>query len=513
LEWRPKRAKWAIEFFSNLHHTHGEWVGKPFVLEPWQAFVIGSLFGWYRVDGTRRFRDGYVEIPRKNGKSSLAAGVALLLAFFDDEAAAEVYVAATKKDQAKIVWGQARDMVLRTPALRKRLSALVNIISVQATGQKLVPLGKDSDSMDGLNVHGGIMDELHAHPTGAVVDVVRTATVARRQPLMLYITTAGVARDTVCWTHHDYSVKVADGTLANDAWFGYIAAADPGDDWTADTTWRKANPNYGVSVKPEKLAEMCRKAQEIPAQQSAFRRLHLNEWLQADTRALAMTEWDRGGMDWTWDYFAGRSCVVGLDLSTRVDLTALVFVFPDDDGGISVWPYFFVPGDNLAARVNRDRVPVDVWVREGYVTATPGNITDYSFVYAKLLECAERVTVSAVAADPWNAAALSSRLLADGFPVVDVRQGMRFLSQPTKQFLALVNAGKVRHPRNPCLTWNAANLAVVTDAHENQMPDKAKSTGRIDGVAAIITALSRVLAAGEDTPGQSAYDDHRLLIL
>jgi phage terminase large subunit-like protein len=513
LKWSPTRAARAIEFFSFLPHVEGEWAGRPFLLQPWQQFVVGSLFGWLRTDGRRRFREAYVEIPRKNGKSTLAAGLALLLAFFDDEQAAHVYCAATKKDQAKIVWGLARDMVQRTQALRRRIDVRVNGLSILAAGQKLEPLGKDADSMDGLNVHGGILDELHAHKSADVVDVVRTATVARRQPLLVYITTAGQERDTVCWAHHDYGQKVVEGILADDAWFVFIAAAERGADWTQEPTWACANPSFGVTVKAESLRQLCEAAQKVPSQQSAFRRLHLNEWLQADRRALDMRHWD-GCADraLTLEAMAGKPCVAGLDLSTRIDMTALVLVFAEEGGALAVLPFFFIPEDNIAQRVQRDRVPVDVWVREGLVTATPGNITDYSFVYARLLELSERCPVQAVASDPWNAAALNSRLMADGFTVIEVRQGFRSLSEPTKQFQALVGAGKLRHPAHPCLTWNAGNLALLTDAAGNIMPDKARSTGRIDGVSAIVSALSRVLLGPEEGL-TSSYADHRLVVV
>ncbi len=512
--WSPARARWAIDFFANLVHTEGEWAGQPFVLMPWQAFIVGALFGWLRADGRRRFREAYIEVPRKNGKSTLAAGLALLLAFFDEEAAAQVYCAATKRDQAKIVWGLARDMVLRRPALGRRIEVRATGLSILGTGQKLEPLGKDADSMDGLNIHGAVLDELHAHKTPAVVDVVRTAIVARRQPLIFYITTAGAERESVCFAQHTYGEKVLAGTLTDDAFFAFVAAPTPEADWRSERTWAEANPNLDISVKLEELRRLCEAAQAIPAHQTAFRRLHLNEWLQPDRRALDMGRWERGATPGlTLAALAGRPCVVGLDLATRIDMTALVLVFPDLDGGISVLPYYFIPADNLLARVQRDRIPIDVWVREGLVTATPGNITDYSFVYGRLLELAEQVAITAVASDPWNAAALNSRLQADGFPVIEVRQGYKTLSEPTKQFQALVQAGKVRHPAHPCLTWNAGNLALLTDAQGNLMPDKARSTGRIDGISALITALTRVLDGPGQEPATSSYADHRLLII
>jgi phage terminase large subunit-like protein len=512
LSWQPRHARWAITFFANLMHTRGEWAGQPFVLAPWQAFIVGSLFGWRDASGLRRFREAYIEIPRKNGKSTLAAGLALLLAFFDDEAGARVYCAATKRDQARIVWEQAKEIVLRTPALRRRLTVAAKSIGSEAMAQKLEPLGADTDVLDGLDVHAAIVDEIHAHRTAAMVNVLKTATVARRQPLMFYITTAAKDRKTICGEQHDYSLKVLEGGTAAPDWFAFIASADAEDDWRELSTWKKANPNYGISVRAKILAQQAKRAEAMPAYQTEFRRLHLNEWMQPDNRALTIDVWNQGARDLHLDDLRGRVAVAGLDLSAKIDVTALVLVFPDPDGGATVLPYFFIPEDTIPARVQRDRgAPFDLWVRNGLVEATSGNLIDQKAIIRKLVELSAIVRINEVAMDPWNASALGTDLRAEGFDVIEVPQRLRYLAEPTKQFLALVETGKLRHPAHPCLDWMAANVALLTDAQGNQMPDKGRSTGRIDGISASVTALARAMLPDADRG--SAYADHGLVVV
>jgi phage terminase large subunit-like protein len=320
------KAQWVVEFFSHLRHSKGVKAGEPFILEPWQAFILGSLFGW-RVSkgGPRRFRTAYVEVPRKNGKSTLSAGLALLLAFFDEEAGAEVYCAATKRDQARIVFEEAQRMVKASPSLRKRITSFVGNLHIAATAQKLQPLGADADSMDGLNIHAAIVDELHAHKTRAMVDVLETATGARAQPLVFYITTAGYDRHSVCWERHAYTERLLDGTLEDDASFGFISAADDSDDWRKPATWAKANPNLGVSVSLDDLERKVRRALEIPAEQNAFRRLHLNQWTEQEVRWLDVAAWDECGGTLGWlelrEAMRGEVCYLGMDLASSLDVS------------------------------------------------------------------------------------------------------------------------------------------------------------------------------------------------
>ena len=321
-------ARHAIDFFGFLRHSKGEWAGEPFTLAPWQAFLVGSLFGWKRDDGLRRFRTAYCAVPRKNGKSTTSAGIGLYLLVADGEQGAEVYSAATTRDQARIVFDEAKRMVATSPALRRRVELLINNLHVAASASRFMPLSSDSSTMDGLNVHGAIIDELHAHKTRGVVDVLDTATGARRQPLLFEITTAGYDRHSICFEHHDYSIKVLDGVLQDDSWFAYIAAADEDDDWTDAKVWRKANPNFGISVKEDDLARKAEKAIALPGAQNAFRRLHLNQWTEQAERWIDMAAWDACDAPVDLERLRGRPCFGGLDLSTTTDVTALAWVFP-----------------------------------------------------------------------------------------------------------------------------------------------------------------------------------------
>jgi phage terminase large subunit-like protein len=330
LRFDSAAARHAIEFFGFLRHSKGEWAGQTFALAPWQAFVVGCLFGWQRSDGLRRFRTAYCAVSRKNGKSTLSAGIGLYLLVADGERGAEVYSAATTRDQARIVFDEAKRMVASSPALMRRVGILINNLHVAASAARFMPLSSDATSMDGLNVHGAIIDELHAHKSRHVVDVLETATGARRQPLLFEITTAGYDRHSICYEHHDYSIKVLESVIQDDSWFAFIAAADESDDWTDPAVWRKANPNFGLSVKADDLARKAEKAIALPGAQNAFRRMHLNEWTEQAERWIDMAAWDACDAPVDLDQLRGRPCFGGLDLSTTTDITALAWVFPPD---------------------------------------------------------------------------------------------------------------------------------------------------------------------------------------
>jgi phage terminase large subunit-like protein len=369
-------AQHAIQFFGFLRHSKGEWAGQTFALAPWQAFVVGSLFGWQRADGLRRFRTAYCAVPRKNGKSTLSAGIALYLLVADGEQGAEIYSAATTRDQARIVFDEAKRMVGSSPALKRRVQVLINNLNVAASASRFMPLSSDASSMDGLNVHGAIIDELHAHKTRHVVDVLDTATGARRQPLLFEITTAGYDRHSICFEHHDYAIKLLEGTLQDDSWFAFIAAADEDDDWTDRRVWRKANPGFGLSVKEDDLARKAEKAIALPGAQNAFRRMHLNEWTEQAERWIDLAAWDACNRPVNLEGLRGLPCFGGLDLSTTTDVTALAWVFPPDDhGGLwCVLSRYFVPEENLRKRAERDRVPYDLWTRQGFIQASTERI-------------------------------------------------------------------------------------------------------------------------------------------
>lgn len=491
-------AKRRVEFYRWLRHIDGEYAGKPIELELWQKFVIGSAFGWKHYEtGFRRFRTVYEETARKQGKSTKAAGAAISLAFFDSEEGAQVACAATKRDQALIVFETAKTMVRRSPQLAKRIGIYKSHLHVVVRAQSLKPLGADADTLDGLNIHGAIVDEVHAHRTRAMVDVLETATGARRQPMLYYITTAGLDQRTVCWELRTYATKILEGVFEDETWFPLITGIDEGDDWTKEDTWKKANPNYNVSVKEDDLRRKVARALRSPEAKAAFLCKHLNVWTQAAGRAIDLAEWDKSSNrgDHSWrdlrEAMRGKKCVLGLDLANTTDIAAAVYYFEEADGSATVVPFFWIPEERLLDRVKRDRVPYDVWLEEGLIIATPGAIIDYRQIQRDINEQATRYRVEELGFDPWNATQLATDLGpdGDGFKTVVVRQGTRNLNESTKAFLDMVVAGTLRHGGHPVLRWMASNLVVRTDAAGNKMPDKERSIEKIDGISALIVAL------------------------
>jgi phage terminase large subunit-like protein len=505
LRFDPKAAKHVLDFFSLLRHSKGEWAGQPFVLAPWQAFLLWVIFGWKRADGNRRFRTAYIEIGRKNGKSTLAAGVGLYLFAADREPGAEVFTAATKRDQARIVHGEAINMVRMSPGLQRFIQVFKDNLSMLRTNSKYQPLGADADTMDGLNVHGAIIDELHAHKNRNLWDVLETATGARRQSLIFAITTAGFDKLTVCWQQHSYGEQILDGIVEDDSCFVFIAALDPEDDWTDPSVWIKANPNLGVSVKLESLQEQCAKAESLPAAQNAFRRLRLNQWTEQADRWIDIGVWDEGAHAVDPEELAGRSCFAGLDLSTTTDISAFVLAFPPEDDG-ELWKVlcrFWIPEANVAKRVQRDRVPYDQWIRDGFIEATSGNVIDYTVLHQRIQEDGERFRIRQIAFDRWNATQLSTQLTDDGFEMMPFGQGFGSMSGPTKEVEKLIVGRQIAHAGNPVLRWMMSNVSVKQDPAGNLKPDKSKSTERIDGVVALVMAVGR--ATLEPEPREPTY--------
>lgn len=490
-------ANWAIEFFTKLQHSKGEWAGGSFELAPWQAFIVGSLFGWKQQDGRRRFRVAYCEVARKNGKTTLAAGIGLLLAFFDGEPGAEVYAAATKRDQAKIAWGDARAMVLASAPLKQRINVLVGNLHSETNRSKFEPLGADTDGMDGLNIHGVIIDELHAHKTRAMWDVIQTATGARRQPLTFAITTAGFDKRTICWEQHDYGVKVLEGILADDTFFPYIATIDEGDDWRDREVWAKANPNLGVSAKSDDMERKAEKAKQVPGEVNAFLRLHLDVWTTQTSRWLSDELWATGDGAVDAGALKGRPCYAALALSSTRDISALVLWFPDDAGGGDVLPFFFVPEDNVQDRSRVDMVPYDSWVDEGLITATPGNVVDYEAIRDKVNELGLVYEIREIGSKRWNTPQIQQQLMGDGFEVKQFGDGYKDMSPGSKELEKMLREGKLRHGGNAVLRWMASNVAVRMDAEEHIRPDKEASTERFDGIEALIMAIGLNLVTPE----------------
>lgn len=498
-------ATHAIEFFEkHLHHSKGEWAGHKFKLQPWQQFVIANLFGWFWVESGRRFRVSYEEVPRKNGKSTKLAGTGLYLFVADGEPGAEVYNAATKRDQAKIVHGESVRMVKSSPGLKKRVRILRDNLNIEATDSKYEPLGADADTLDGLNPHGVVIDEYHAHKNRAMYDVLDTATGARRNPLLFVITTAGWDRQSPCWQEHEYAVKVLEGTVTDDTYFAYIACADEGDDPFSERTWKKANPNYGVSVKPADMKRQCKKAREQPAALNAFLRLRLNIWTEQSTRWMPMDKWRACKEKVNEAELIGRACSAGLDLANISDIAAFAMVFPWEGGdGYDALVRLWVPEEGIIQRARRDRVPYDVWARDGWITPTPGNVIDYAWIRDSIVK--EPFKIQEIGYDPWNATQIATELGdEDGFQMVEMRQGFKTMNEPMKEVLRLVLLGALNHGNNPVLTWMASNIVAKLDPAGNIKPDKEKSGEKIDGLVALIMAIGRAMVQGP--PPRSVYE-------
>lgn len=514
LYFDEQTARQAVAFFSLLKHSKGEWAGRPLHLEPWQQFVIASLFGWRQEDGTRRFRTSYLECGRKNGKSTMAAGIGLYLMLADGEPGAEIYSVATKRDQARISHSEATRMAKSSPAIRREVGIFRDNIHIVDTASKFEPLGADADTLDGLNVHGALVDEVHAHKTRAVWDAIETATGSRRQPLMFAITTAGYDRESLCFQQHEYTEKILDGVIEDDSWFGVIYTLDEGedDDWENEALWVKANPNLEVSKKLDDMRRKAARAREMPSALNAFLRLELDMWTQVETKWINLEHWRACGQAVDADGLRGRTCYAGLDLSSNIDISAFLLVFPPQADGddYQVLARFWIPEEAMIERSRRDRVPYDVWVRQGFITATPGNVIDYAWILHQIDQDAQAYDINELAFDRWGATKIQTELMERGGEdwLIQFGQGYVSMNPPMRELERLTLEHKLAHGNNPVLTWMANNLVVRTDPAGNIKPDKAKSIEKIDGMVALVMALDRTLR--HEPPKRSVYEERGL---
>ena len=496
LIWRPDWAIYAISFYRRyLRHSQGEWAGQPIRLGLWQQFVHGSAYGWFRKDGTRRFRTVYEEIARKNGKSTSAAGVGLYALVADHEPGAQVYAAATRRDQARIVFDEAKRMVRASPDLAGLVGVFKSNLSIDRTNSKFEPLSADERTLDGLNPHLVLVDELHRHKSRAVLDVLDTAVGARRQPIIWIITTAGDDNPELVYSQENaYAIQVLEGTVKDDSYLAFICTLDKGDAWDDPKVWGKANPNLNVSVKLDDLKRQALKAQHSPSALVAFKRLRLNIRTSDITRAIDMEVWRRNtGGPFDPAMLHGRRFYGALDLSSKIDLSAWVKLFPpvEDDLLWRVVCRFWMPGDTVEEKSNRDRVQYQRWIDDGLVEATAGNIIDHTEIQSAVLEDCRLFEPRSIAYDPWNATQLAVALASEGLPMFEFIQGIRSYTAPTKELEAMLLACKLDHGDNEVLAWMASNLHVQTDKNDNRMPSKKRSTGRIDGIAGLIMSIGR----------------------
>lgn len=506
-----EEATKAVRFFSLLTHTKGRWAGKQFVLQPWQEQFVRAIFGWKREDGTRLYRTVYAELPRKSGKSTIAAALAGKLLYADGEAGAEVYSAASDREQARIVFEQLKQMVVNSPELRSRSTIHRNAISVDKTASTYKVLSSDVSNKWGYNLSGLIFDELHAQPNRELWDALTTSVGARTQPLTIAISTAGFDKNSICYELREYTERLSKGIIEDPSFLGLIYSAAEDDDWTDPEVWARANPNLGVTVLPEYLESECQKALAMPAFQNSFKRLFLCQWVSQETRVLDMKAWDDNALDFTADDLLGKPCIGGLDIGSTTDMTAFVLVFPESDGSYKVLPHYFIPKENIRERALRDRVPYEVWERQHLVTATNGQVVDFNHIKEAIRQAAERYDLRAVVFDRWESQALVNDLREDGLAMFPLGQGFSSMSAPTKEMLRLVLERKFNHNGHAVLRWNADNAAAKTDPAGNIKLDKSKSTARIDGLVAAVMALDGALRRDLE-PKDSVYEDRGLAV-
>lgn len=510
-------ADYAVMFIESLCHTKGTWAGKPFELIDWQEQIIRDLFGTLKPNGYRQFNTAYIEIPKKQGKSELAAAVALLLTCGDGEERAEVYGCAADRQQAAIVFDVAADMVRMCPALSKRVKILASQkrLIYTPTNSFYQVLSAEAYSKHGFNIHGVVFDELHTQPNRKLFDVMTKGSGdARMQPLYFLITTAGTDTHSICYETHQKAKDIIDGRKIDPTFYPVIYGADESDDWTDPKVWKKANPSLDITVGIDKVKAACESAKQNPGEENAFRELRLNQWVKQAVRWMPMEKWDNCAFAVDDDELEGRVCYGGLDLSSTTDITAFVLVFPplDEDDKYIILPYFWIPEDNLTLRVNRDHVPYDVWERQGYLQTTEGNVVHYSFIEKFIERLGERFNIREIAFDRWGAVQMVQNLESMGFTVVPFGQGFKDMSPPTKELMKLVLEQKIAHGGHPVLRWNMDNIYIRTDPAGNIKADKEKSTEKIDGAVATIMALDRAIRCGNDH-GASVYDERGILFI
>ncbi len=514
------RVQRICEFVSHLKHYKGEWAGQFIRLEPWQVFIEGSIGGWVRADGIRRSRMVYIEIPRKNGKTLIFACNGLYFTFFDGEPGAEGYFAAMKRDQSMIAFTDGKKLV-QSSGLKSRIKVKVGTLHRDETSSKLQPLGADADSLDGLNPHFIGLDEYHAQKNRSLPDVLETAMGSRRQPIMQKITTAGDDPVSPCGDEHDYACKILDQVIEDETYFAFIAHADTDDDWQAESTWKKANPNYGISVKVDDMRALATKAKNMPSAAATFQQKRLNWWVNASAPCLSVDGWrqgqTKGHTPESWlEFLRGRACFVGADLASKIDLMALAALFPPtvDDPKWRLVERIWSPADTLADRAHRDRAPYLVWRDQGWLQAPAGTSLDTELVRETILAWREVFTIRQIGFDPWHADTPIKNLIArDGFTeteVVEVPQTFAGMSAGCLRLQSEILGGQVDAGGCPVTAWAVSNTVDQRDGKDNMMFIKKKSRGRIDPVIAAAIALSLAIRqeAPPETPTVHALSDY-----
>lgn len=514
--YSKEMADYAVSFIECLCHTKGTWAGKPFELIDWQEQIIRDIFGTLKPNGYRQFNTAYIEIPKKQGKSELAAAVALLLCCGDGEERAEVYGCAADRQQATIVFDVAADMVRMCPALNKRVKILASQkrIIYTPTNSFYQVLSAEAYSKHGFNIHGVVFDELHTQPNRKLFDVMTKGSGdARMQPLYFLITTAGTDTNSICYETHQKAKDILEGRKIDPTFYPVIYGAEESDDWTDPKVWKKANPSLDITVGIDKVKAACESAKQNPGEENSFRQLRLNQWVKQAVRWMPMDKWDACAFPVSEDDLEGRVCYGGLDLSSTTDITAFVLVFPpmDEEDKYCILPYFWIPEETLELRVRRDHVPYDVWERQGFLQTTEGNVIHYGYIEEFIERLGERFNIREIAFDRWGAVQMVQNLEGMGFTVVPFGQGFKDMSPPTKELMKLTLERNIAHGGHPVLRWMMDNIFIRTDPAGNIKADKEKSTEKIDGAVATIMGLDRAIRCGNET-GASVYDSRGLLV-
>jgi phage terminase large subunit-like protein len=546
LRYDRRAANRICRFVELLPHIKGKWARsrEKVRLEPWQKFILCVIFGWMRKpeDGgreLRRFRTVYIEVPRKNGKSFLSAAVGLYMLGPDEEEGAEIVSAATTREQASIIFSAARHMALRTARYREvyGVQVLRHAIVREATASNFKALSSDTDNLDGLNVHFSPVDELHAHKSRALWDVLESATGAREQPILWAITTAGGNQDGVCYQQREYVSKILEGVLDDDSYFGIIYTVDDPAKWDDPEQWKMANPNYGVSVRTDTLEEDARKARHSAASLNNFLTKHLDVWVNAATSFMNMAEW-KAGMVADLHAFAvqaladdlkhptlpsfgippefdGRECWIGADLASRVDIASLAFVFPDEDGGATVFGRHYLPSELVEEAGSSTGGHYLQWARAGWLTLSDGNTIDLDRIEADVLRAAERFKVTEFDHDPWQGQQMVAHLAEKGIVCVEVKPMVSTFSPAMKEVEALVKEGKLRHNGDPCAGWMVSNVTAKEDFKQNVFPRKEKPGRKIDFFTALLEAMNRfvgVLVSDDSCYGDADHEGGLLVL-
>ena len=504
-------ANKAISFIETfITHTKGELTGKPFILEDWQKEIVGNIFGWKNKEtDLRKYRTVFIEVPRKNGKTTLCAAIGIYMLFADRERGAEIYAAAGDRNQAGIVFEIAKGMIANNVELSSRGKVFRNSITNESKGNFFQAISSDSKTKHGFNANCIIFDELHTQPNRDLWDTLTTSTGARREPLTIAITTAGYDRQSICYELYNYAKRVLDKTISDESFYPVIYEAEAEDDITLESTWKKANPNYGISLREDYMERESKRAIELPSYQNTFKRLMLNIWTQSQTKWIGHDEWMECHQEFDYSTLEGKECWGGLDLASTRDLSAFVLVF-NVNGKFIVKPYIFIPKENAKKRSDRDKVNYVEWLRDGHVFGTEGDVQDYHFIRAKINELSKKYRIQSICYDRWNASQIVIDLQNDGANLDPFGQGFVSMSMPTKALEVEIIAKNIIHDNNPCLNWCLSNITIQEDPAGNIKPNKSKSVDRIDPIVALIMALGGYYSEDD---GTSVYDERDLLVL